>query len=68
MIVPALNEAARIASVVEGGAGHVDAVYVVDDGSTDATADAARAAGAASGLLLLLAAVRRPHPGLPGDA
>lgn len=46
MIVPAFNEAARIASVVEGGAGHVDAVYVVDDGSTDATADAARAAGA----------------------
>lgn len=46
LIVPALNEAARIASVVQGGAGHVETVYVVDDGSTDGTAEVARAAGA----------------------
>lgn len=46
LIVPALNESAAIAAVVRGGARHVETVYVVDDGSTDGTADVARAAGA----------------------
>ena len=44
-LVPAHNEASRIRPVVEGAARHV-AVVVVDDGSTDATAEIAQAAGA----------------------
>lgn len=48
IIVPAHNEADSIADVLRDLAAHVpDAdVLVVDDGSTDATADRARAAGA----------------------
>jgi LmbE family N-acetylglucosaminyl deacetylase len=47
-IIPAYNEAARIAAVVEAARAcpHVDEVIVVDDGSTDATAARAFAAGA----------------------
>jgi hypothetical protein len=47
-IIPAKDEAARIAATVEAvrGIDGVDLVVVVDDGSTDATADRARAAGA----------------------
>lgn len=45
-VIPALNEATRIASVVRGAMPHVDRVIVVDDGSVDGTGDAARAAGA----------------------
>lgn len=47
-IVPAFNEAATIAAVVESlrASPHVGEVIVVSDGSTDATADVARAAGA----------------------
>jgi glycosyltransferase involved in cell wall biosynthesis len=45
-VVPALNEAATIGRVVAGVAGIVDRVIVVDDGSTDGTADRARTAGA----------------------
>jgi glycosyltransferase involved in cell wall biosynthesis len=45
-VIPALNEAARIAPVVEGARRHVDAVVVVDDGSSDDTAAVAAAAGA----------------------
>lgn len=45
-VVPAFNEVGTIADVVRGAAPHVEAVLVVDDGSTDGTADAARAAGA----------------------
>ena len=54
--VPAHNEASTVAGVVRavrdphlratGGSGLVDEVLVVDDGSTDATADVAQAAGA----------------------
>ena len=45
-IIPALNEAGSIAQVVEGLRGSVDHVVVVDDGSSDGTAERARAAGA----------------------
>lgn len=47
-VVPALDESARIAQTVRAllGAPGVDAVVVVDDGSTDDTSGLARAAGA----------------------
>lgn len=45
-VVPAFNEVAQIETVVTEAAEHVDAVLVVDDGSTDGTADKAAAAGA----------------------
>ena len=45
-IIPALREAATIASVVTAVADHVDAVVVVDGGSDDGTAERAEAAGA----------------------
>jgi glycosyltransferase involved in cell wall biosynthesis len=45
IVVPALNEAATIAAVVER-IRHYGQPIVVDDGSSDATADLARAAGA----------------------
>jgi glycosyltransferase involved in cell wall biosynthesis len=45
-LIPAFNEARTIAAVVTGVKGAVSHVLVVDDGSTDATADVARAAGA----------------------
>jgi glycosyltransferase involved in cell wall biosynthesis len=44
-LVPAHDEAARIARVVEGARRHVE-VFVVDDGSADATAELAEGAGA----------------------
>jgi glycosyltransferase involved in cell wall biosynthesis len=44
-IVPAHDEAPRITAVVEGARRHLP-VLVVDDGSTDATADLAERAGA----------------------
>ena len=47
VIVPALNEAATVASVVTAIRQHLDAeVLVVDDGSSDATASVAASAGA----------------------
>jgi glycosyltransferase involved in cell wall biosynthesis len=45
-IVPAYNEERFIGSVVIKTKKHVDTVLVVDDGSTDATAEIAQAAGA----------------------
>jgi glycosyltransferase involved in cell wall biosynthesis len=45
-LVPAYNEASQIAKVVRGAIQHVDEVVVIDDGSDDGTAEAARAAGA----------------------
>ncbi|HEY8550837.1 MAG TPA: glycosyltransferase family 2 protein [Vicinamibacterales bacterium] len=45
-LIPAFNEAGRIARVVEGVRPHVDTVLVVDDGSEDGTGAAAEAAGA----------------------
>ncbi len=45
-VVPAFNEATSIATVVEGVRGAVARVIVVDDGSTDGTAEVAVAAGA----------------------
>jgi glycosyltransferase involved in cell wall biosynthesis len=45
IVVPALNEAATIAAVVER-ISHYGRAIVVDDGSTDATAELARKAGA----------------------
>ena len=46
-LIPAFNEAATIAQVVTGIAAHVALVLVVDDGSSDGTAEVARRAGAA---------------------
>jgi glycosyltransferase involved in cell wall biosynthesis len=45
-IIPAYNEAATIADVVNRTLPHVDHVIVVDDGSTDGTAEAATREGA----------------------
>lgn len=45
-LVPAHDEAPRIARVVEGAGRHVPVVLVVDDGSTDTTAALAEGAGA----------------------
>ncbi|HEX9368443.1 MAG TPA: glycosyltransferase family 2 protein [Vicinamibacterales bacterium] len=45
-LIPAFNEAATIARVVTGLSPHVAAICVIDDGSTDGTAEAARNAGA----------------------
>lgn len=44
--IPAFNEAATIGSVVVAAQDFCDEVVVFDDGSTDATADLARSAGA----------------------
>ena len=47
MVAPAYNEAGKIGDVVRRCPRDVvDEILVVDDGSTDATADEARAAGA----------------------
>ena len=45
-VIPAYNEAVAIATVVKGVRDLVAATFVIDDGSTDATAEVARAAGA----------------------
>jgi len=45
-LIAAFDEAPRIAQVVTGIGPHVEHVLVVDDGSTDSTAEAAIAAGA----------------------
>lgn len=44
--IPAYNEELTIGSVVHQASAHVDQVVVVDDGSTDRTAEIARQAGA----------------------
>lgn len=46
VVVPAYNESQRVAAVVAGLRMHFGSVVVVDDGSTDDTAELARAAGA----------------------
>jgi glycosyltransferase involved in cell wall biosynthesis len=46
VLIPAFNEALYIADVVERARQHVAEVVVIDDGSSDGTADIARAAGA----------------------
>ena len=45
-VIPCLNEAAFISDIVVKALKHVDRVLVVDDGSTDNTAEVARQAGA----------------------
>lgn len=46
VVIPALNAAASVPGVVEASLAHLPDVVVVNDGSTDATPDAAAAAGA----------------------
>jgi glycosyltransferase involved in cell wall biosynthesis len=46
LVIPALDCARTIADVVRGGLAFVDAAVVIDDGSADATAELAAAAGA----------------------
>src|ERR1700677_410288 len=45
-LIPVFNEAAYIAKIVEETRGHVETVIVIDDGSSDGTAQIALAAGA----------------------
>src|ERR1700748_282694 len=45
-LIPAFKETPYIAKVVEGVRQHVAEVVVIDDGSSDGTADIARTAGA----------------------
>jgi len=45
-LIPAFNEASHIAQVVEGARPYVESVVVIDDGSSDGTAELARNAGA----------------------
>ena len=45
-VIPCLNEAEYIEDIVTGTRKYVDRVVVIDDGSTDNTADIARTAGA----------------------
>jgi glycosyltransferase involved in cell wall biosynthesis len=45
-LIPAFNEAPYIAKVVRGARQHVAEVVVIDDGSSDGTAEIARTAGA----------------------
>ena len=45
-VIPAHNEATRIAAVIRGALEYVDEVVIVDDGSSDETASIATAAGA----------------------
>ncbi len=45
-LIPAFNEAAHIAAVVDKARAYVDKVIVIDDGSTDQTAQVAQSAGA----------------------
>lgn len=46
-VIPAYNEASRIRGTVEGARPFVDGIVVVDDGSEDGTAEAARETGVA---------------------
>jgi len=55
-IIPALNEAQSIADVVRSTLEHVDQIIVADNGSSDATASEAKAAGA-----VVVEAVRRGY-------
>jgi glycosyltransferase involved in cell wall biosynthesis len=45
-LIPAYQAQATVGAVVRGALRHVAAVWVVDDGSSDSTSEAARAAGA----------------------
>lgn len=54
VVVPALNEEERIGGVIAGMPAWVDAIFVVDDGSRDATASVVHQASAQDGRIQLL--------------
>jgi len=45
VVVPARDEEQLIVATIQGIPGFVDRIYVVDDGSTDETAERARSVG-----------------------
>ena len=72
VVVPAFNEQAHIEATLRGIPPFVDAVYVVDDGSTDGTAEIVQATIAARGAMASPIsspyAVREPEPTLSYSA
>jgi glycosyltransferase involved in cell wall biosynthesis len=63
VVVPAYNEAVLLPETLAGIPGFVDRVYVVDDASTDATAERARAAGASDPRIVLVSHERNSGVG-----
>ena len=63
VVVPAYDEQSLVADTIRGIPAFVDRIYVVDDGSKDGTADAARGAG--DGRVTVLAHDR--NSGVRGD-
>lgn len=71
VVIPAHNEATCVGDVVRAAARYADEVVVIDDGSTDGTAEAAEAAGARviqqEGKAGYIAAIKRGFREASGD-